>query len=187
MTTLDDNREFIDPTDVPIWNTAIRYGLIGGGIMIAYTLISNLLGMNSMSMVNGAIGIVVSILIYVFVVRSAIKKHRDEELGGFIKLGRAFALGLVACLVTGLITGLFTYLYFNFIDPGSADVMVESMGEMMEGMGLDEDQVALAMEGVKDGFGFGKSMMNGVMGGGIMGAIVSVITGAIMKKEPPMV
>ena len=125
--------------------------------------------------------------IYAGVVYTAIKKHRDDDLGGHITLGRAFLLGLVACIITGLIGGIAAFVYYNFIDPAAVDQIVETTAEMMEGFGLPEEQLEEAIQGARDGFGFGKLMFNSGIGAAIMGSIVSIITAAIMKKEAPMV
>lgn len=186
MAILDENTDFIDQNDVPFMSTALRYGLIGGGLITVLTLLSGALGLNE-STSGGIIATVISLGIYIWIVYASIKQHRDEELGGYITMGRAFLTGLVPVLIAGVIGGLVGFIYYNYIDPAAIDTIVEASAEMMEGFGLNEEQMEEALQATREGFGFGKLMLNSVLGGGIMGAIISGITGAIMKKEPPMV
>ncbi len=187
MANFDENTDIIEQADTPFIGLALKYGLIGGLIVTAWTLLSGVLGLNEASTTSAIVGTLVGLGIYAGVVYTAIKKHRDEDLGGHISLGRAFLLGLISCIVTGLIGGLAAFVYYNFIDPAAIDQIVESTAEMMEGFGLPEEQLEEAIQGARDGFGFGKLMMNSGIGAAIMGGIVSIITAAIMKKEVPMV
>lgn len=186
MAILDEKTDFIDQNDVPFMSTAIKYGLIGGGLAAVLTLLSGALGLNE-STSGGIISSVLSIGIYIWVVYAAIKQHRDEELGGFITMGRAFITGLVPVIITAIIGGLVGYIYFTFIDPSAVEVIVEKSAEMMEGFGMNEEQLEEAMKATREGFGFGKLMLNSLIGGAVLGAIISGITAAIMKKEAPMI
>lgn len=186
MAILDENTDFIDQNDVSFMSTAVRYGLIGGGLITVFTLLSGVLGANE-STTGGMIGFAVSIGIYIWIVYATIKQHRDEELGGYITMGRAFIAGIVPVLITAVIGGLIGFIYYNYIDPSAIDTIVEASAEMMESFGLPEDQMEDAVQATRDGFGFVKMMLNSVIGGGVIGAIISGITGAVMKKEQPMV
>lgn len=187
MNSLDENVDFIDQADVPFLSTAVKYGLIGGGIATVWTLLTSLLGINPGSGTGAILGLVVGIGIYGGIVYAGIKQHRDDELGGYITMGRAFLLGLVTCVITGIISGIVGFIYYNYIDPAAMELAIEASIEMMESFGLPEDQMEEAAKGARDGFGFGKLMLNSVIMSGIFGAIISAIMGAIMKKEAPMV
>ncbi|MEM1121688.1 MAG: DUF4199 domain-containing protein, partial [Bacteroidota bacterium] len=89
MAILDENTDIIDQSEVSFMPTALRYGLIGGGIITVLTLLSGVLGLNT-STAGGIASFVLSLGIYIWIVYAAIKHHRDEELGGFITMGRAF-------------------------------------------------------------------------------------------------
>lgn len=187
MNSLDENVDIIDQTEVPFLNTAIKYGLIGGGIATVWTLLTSILGINPGSGTGAILGLVVGIGIYAGIVYAGIKQHRDEELGGYVTMGRAFMVGLVSCVITGIISGLVGFIYYNYIDPAAMEQAIEASAEMMESFGLPEDQMEEAIQATRDGFGFGKLMLNSVIMSGILGAIISGIMGAIMKKEAPLV
>ena len=103
MDPIDEGHLPPNQSDVPYFSTALRYGLIGGAISIAFSLIANLAGLvdytgaESNMLVNiVSFGITVGIVIF------AIQAHRDTELGGYITFGRAFTVGFVAVMVAGL-------------------------------------------------------------------------------------
>lgn len=187
MNSLDENLDIIDQTDVPFLKTAIKFGFLGGGITTVWTLLSGMLSISPTSTTGMVVGTIIGIGVYIWVTYAGIKQHRDEELGGYITMGRAFLTGLVACIIVGLISGLANFIYFNFIDPAAIEQMVEASMEMLEGFGMSEEQLEEAAKGTREGFSFFRQLIGGIIGGGIFGAIVSGITGAIMKKEAPMV
>lgn len=183
MANLDENTDFIDQADVPFISTAIKYGLIGGGVLFAWTLLAGVLDL----MGNTTVGFVVGLIIYIGLVYAVIKHHRDEDLGGYITMGRAFIVGLVTCILMGIIGGISNYVYLTYIDPGAVEKILAASAEMMEGFGLNEEQMEEAMKGAREGMGFTSQLLNSTIMSAIFGAIISGITGAIMKKEAPMV
>ncbi len=172
MTTLETSETSIFPT-------AMRFGLIGGLIVIVWTLIKNMSGLATNSMAG-----IIDMAIYGFVIYSAIKGVRELQ-GNHISFGKAVGAGVIACSIMGLIAGLFGYIYYNFIDPAAADEIIAYSIEMMEGMGMGEDVLEATAESGKDGFTLFRQVLGGLGGGAFLGLIGSLIGGAIMKKDPP--
>ena len=181
MATLDDDFGYIDPSTVPPYPTAIRYGLIGGLISVVYGLIANLTGLTNPTggMMTLLLASVVGIVIGVGIIVFAIKHHRDNELGGYISFGRAFILGLIVSLISGLISVAFNYIYMNFIDPNFMSEMMEGMEEMLSNFGVPEEQMEQALIDAEKGFGPTRMLMNTTIGG----VVLALIIGAIMKKN----
>ena len=184
MATLDYNTDYPDPSDVPMMPTALRYGLIGGLVMIVYGIVMNLIGMGAGTgndMLNG----ILSLVVFAGVIYFALQKHRDEDLGGYMSYGRGLGLGTLTCLFMGILGGIFTYVYMAFIDPSIIDQILERTREQYENMGMDEEQIEMSLSMVE-------SMTNPIMmtfwsvvGYVIMGFIASLIISAIVKKNPP--
>ncbi|HMQ62375.1 MAG TPA: DUF4199 domain-containing protein, partial [Flavilitoribacter sp.] len=110
---------------------------------------------------------------------------RDKDLGGYINFGKAFLTGFVALLISGVIGIIFSYIYMNFIEPDYAqNVMRESM-EMMEDFGVQMDDAQME-EAMQRGGNPGSimSMLFGFLGSAFFSAIISLIVGAVMKKDP---
>ena len=182
-----DSSRLPDPGSVPFINTAVRYGVIGGLIFIIYGMIANFTGFNRPSAGIGAmvLNFLIFIGLYVGIQVAAIKKHRDEELGGAIQFGRAFMVGIVVAVIAGIISAVFNYFYMTVIDPDMLSTMVEEMEVMYERMGMSESQIEAAMEQIRTGFEPTKMFVQGIIMSVIMGGIVALIVAAIMKKNPP--
>jgi hypothetical protein len=93
-----------------VWPTAIRHGLITGGLLILFTLLIYALGM----MQNKALGFV-SILLFIGGMYIGTKNYRAHVLGGFMTYGKAFTtaffIGLVASGIIVRIHLFFLYLF----------------------------------------------------------------------------
>ncbi len=166
-------------SETSIFPTAMRFGLIGGLIVIVWNLIKNMAGLATNSMAG-----IVDMAIYGFIIYSAIKGVRELQ-GNHISFGKSVGVGVVACALMGLIGGIFAYVYYNFIDPSAVEEIVAYTVEMMEGFGLDEEVLEASAQGARDGFGLFQQVLGGLGGGAFMGLIGSLIGGAIMKKDPP--
>jgi len=182
MATLDDN--FIEPSEVSLWPTALRYGGIAAVILIAMALVMHLTGMVDYAAQGGGsyawISSILKYVIWTAALVMAIKYHRDNELGGFISFGRGFGVAFVTSLVIGLLSGIYTFLFFSFIAPEALDVMYEAAIENMP-----EDQAEAAggmMEMMMSPIAMiFYSLFEAIFGGGI----ASLIVAAIMKRERP--
>ncbi len=167
-------------TEQSLMPTAMRYGLIGGLIAIVWALVKNMSGLMTNSMAG-----IVDLLVYVFIVFSAIKALRTAQ-GEHISFGKAVGVGTLACAIAGLLAGVFNFVYFNFIDPSAVEEIVAYSMEMMEGFGLEEEALEAAAESARNGFTLPRSLMSGVGSGAVIGLIGSLIGGAVMKKEAPI-
>jgi len=175
-----DNIDELNVKNASPFPVALRYGLIGGLIGIVLTLATYLAGMQgTIPTILNIIGTIVSIAIIVY----AIRAHRDNDLGGYISYGRCLGVGVLTSLVMGIIGAISTVILYNFIDPGIMDAMMQPQIEAMEDRGMSDEDIenAMSMMGIFQSPAFlaGAALLVSV----IMGLIVSVIAGAVMKKE----
>lgn len=189
MTTLDAPNNNIDPKDVSIFPTALRYGLIGGLVSIVISLLGNVLGLvdpcAGFSGTN-AIFTFLGIGVYIVVGVMAIKHHRDEELGGYASFGRAFSLIFMTLLIMGALGGAFTFLYMNIIDPTMVDTVLECTAQTYEEQGLSAQQIERSMGMVKMMYQPGLQLvLNLLVGPAFSGALFGLIMAAFLKKNPP--
>jgi uncharacterized membrane protein YhaH (DUF805 family) len=187
MSTLDAP-QMINQSTVSPFPTAVRYGVIGGLILVAYALIGNLTGLTKPSAGFGILIVsgLISIAIYIAVLVMAVRKHRDQDLGGYITFGRAFVVALIASLIASLLSTIFQYVYITVIDPNYMTTMVDEMQVMYERMGLSQEQIDAAMEQAGAAMTPGRIIMQGILGSVIIGAIVSLIVAAIMQRKPKL-
>ena len=184
MSTLDSPT--FSNNSASIWPTILRYGLIGGLIFITYGLIGNITGMTSPGAGFGtlALNFLVSIILYVGIIIVAIRHFRDQENEGFVSFGKAFGIGLGVALIAGIMSSAFTYVYVTAIDPSYFDTVIEETAKLYERLGMSEEQIEQAMAEVRKNFTPMGLMRQALIGNLIMGAIVSAIVAAILKKNP---
>ncbi len=178
-----DNIDELDIKDVSPFPTALRYGVIGGLIGIALGLV---LYLTDMDMTMTIIVSLLSIVVYIAVVIMAIRAHRDKELGGYISFGRCLGVGMITVIVMSIIGVLWTVILNTFIDPDLAEKSVEKAVEMMENFGMSDDEIEEARERAMESSGLGQQVKNSLIFTPIVGLIISLIAGAVMKKDRPI-
>lgn len=188
MEIMDNIQQGNDPKSVSPYPTALRFGVIGGLCFVVYGLVLYMFFSNPAEAGAGAMlyqhG--VSTAIFVTIMVLAVKKHRDEDLRGYITFGRAFLTGFVTVLIARTIYALFGLLYSTVIHPDFAKEMQENLRTMYENQGMSEEQIEQAL-------GFVEMFSNPMVGLGfvvvwaaISGAIVAAIVAAVMQKERPV-
>ncbi len=186
MNTLD-TPNIPNPASVSYSSRALRFGLIGGLISLGFCFISNLTGLAQPGNTgSGLLMMVVSLAISFGIAYMATKSHRDEDLGGYITLGRGLAIGFVALMIATILGAIFNYIYLSFIDPGMMERAFEQMREQFEERGMSEEQIDAALSMSQK---FTSPLMTSIFalgGGAFFSLIISLVAGAILKKDPPM-
>lgn len=182
MDTLDNPNKIIDPSTVSYQSISLRNGAIAGLILIIIGLIGNLTGISDPTQPNSATNWIMNIVnwgIMIAFMVMAVKKHRDEDLGGFITFGRAFGVGFLVTLVLSVITAVWVYVYFGFVDPDMATTIMENS---LAQQGIEDDAM---IDQMKFWFSPGAMAIYGLLGSLFFGAILSLIIAAVMKKNAP--
>lgn len=167
---------------------AIKSGLIIGVILVVLTLLLYIV--DSTLLASTWVGIFTFVLLLVLVSYFGIQ-HR-KEIGGFLSFGNAWVYSMQVFVAAGIIGTLFNIILYNVVDPELpaivADQSVENAESMMQGFGMPEDQLDEALEKTREDtierFGITGSLI-GFLYGLIVYAILSLITGAIIKKKEP--
>lgn len=110
------------------------------------------------------------------------QKEFKDELGGFITFGQAFSTGFRYAVFTGLVTGVFIYLYYSILNPEAYDKVLEITQTSMEEQNAPSSQIEKTMD-IMHSWGPLLSAFGVAVGSAIVGAIISLITAAIIKKE----
>ena len=193
MTTIDEPNTYLDPSNVPYFQTALRYGLIGGLILVAWGLVAQMTGLadpcaatqgSGSSVMIGLISFAVLLGVMALIGVMAIRQH-TTDLGGYITFGRAFVVSLVALIVAGVISGLFNVLYMTVIDPGITETVMDCMGDFYEEQGMDQDQIDAALGFLKIMYNPFLQIVTSLFTSAFFAAIVGLILAAVMKKNPP--
>jgi len=180
----------MEQTNTSPFKPALTYGIYLALINIVILLIiwaANLienLGLMGTSLISLLNLTVMVIFLVVFT-----KLYRDKILGGKITFRQAFAFGVLIVVCSSLISSLFSYILNRFIDPGYAGRIMTAMQEktyqMLSNRGVSDDQIETAMrtfeeKGVPTPL---DSLQQAILGGFVGGAIMSLISSAIVKKN----
>jgi hypothetical protein len=183
-----DNPSNLAETPASPWSIAMRFGGLTALVLIVLGLIGYLGGFTDPSNGTSTMSILFSVLTFATWIGGVIMAVRayKASLGGFISFGTAFKTSFFTILVISAITAVWSFLFYSFIATDFLEVVLEFMRTTMEGQGLDDDAIDMAMgmyEIVYTPVGMvGASLISGLIGG----AIVSLIVGAAMKKDRPL-
>ncbi len=161
-------------------SNATKYGLMLGMLIVIYGLILLLVGISREQWASYPDYLFIIIALYL-----CLKTYRDKLNGGYMTFGEGFRSGAMVTFLSSSISGLYVYLMAAVIDPGMIDFVMEQAEMEMEASGNSDKEIEMAMEWME-------KMMTPIFFGfmvwisfGIFGGVVSLITSAIMKKDPP--
>ena len=185
MSILDQqDSNYIEPQTVSPRPTGIRWGIILGLISVVLGAIFMITGMQDFSGQKSnwipnlfTYGSMIAVFYYAFT------QHRDQELGGFMSLGRAISLGFWIALINGLFAVVFTYVYFTFIQPDLMDTIKQTAIDQTENRGGNVEQAKEGIEMMSWMFKPGSFAIMAFMGSLFLGFILSLIIGLIVRKE----
>ncbi|MDB5134308.1 MAG: hypothetical protein JWP37_911 [Mucilaginibacter sp.] len=110
------------------------------------------------------------------------QKEYKDQLGGYIKFGEGFSIGLRYAIYSGLLFGVFLYVYLAFLSPEVLVKSAESQRDAMAAKGLSPEQIDNAIKiSIKFGAIIGAVFV--ALFYVILGVILGLIGAAIFKKE----
>jgi hypothetical protein len=173
-----------------IWQFTMTYGAILGIIMVIVSVLLYLLGLMKFNILMSVVIFLINVGILVTVVFIGTKRYRDDMLGGYIDYGKAFLVGMLIVVFSSVLTTFYNIVFNTFIDPDYYDRTIEAAkewtGNFMYSKGVPEEQIDQALEQMssREKPSVVSMIFGGIVTGAIGGAIISLITAAILKKEP---
>jgi hypothetical protein len=160
-------------------NLGIKIGIVAGIInSIAWYVIANSLGYYSFAVEQYRY--YVTLLLLLFGIAISVYFERKNK-GGFIDFKDAAKSGVLYSIALSLILATFSSIYYKFIIPDAVDYFVsEARKSMIDGK-VTEENIAKSIETVISYFGFFRMLMSTL----IMGVILSLIAGALLRKKNP--
>ena len=166
-------------------NSATKFMLKYGAFLALSTIIIGLLNYSfgNIYKPHWIINLLNFLLMVAFIVL-AIKAFKDSN-NGFLKFGEALKIGLGVALISTLINIIYFYVFVYVIEPDFMTRMSEFQQQMMyeKFPDMPEEQLEVALEmNKKFSTPLAISLLL-IVWGLFIGLIVSLITGAVMKKE----
>lgn len=149
------------------------------GVLILHMIIADIGGFFT-AKINSFLGIVIYFLVMLYAVYAYRKEYCDNQ----ISFGHAFGFTVYLSLLVGILISAFNYLYLNFISPDLGELVRIMSEEAMIERGVPEDSIEQAMEMRAKFQTLPWMVLFGTLTYLLMGLIMGVIGGAILKKEP---
>jgi O-antigen ligase len=163
-----------------IGKVAMKYGLILGLLSIVYFLVLSFAGVLGKTQVWSYLGIIFTIAV-IYLAHKAFKEEGD----GFMSYSQGLGIGTLICLYSSILSSIFTFVYISYVD----DTMIQNIREKsiadMEARGMSPAQIDQAMGFSETFMSPGFMLIMGIVGGVLIGFIVSLIVSAITKNANP--
>lgn len=168
----------------------MTYGLYLGIVMVIFSLILFLLNIKPVGFTAPIILGLVSIAITFLGIFFSTKKIRNEVLGGEMTYGQGFVIGVLVIFFAAILSAVYNYIQTTIIDPDYMRTILEEqkewMYEFMSSKGVADDQIEKAMESIDEKMVNTnpiKTIFTNIISSTVFGAIISLITAAILKKK----
>lgn len=173
---LDENPT-AQPT-IEIKDIAIKFGIIGGlaGILISLILFISNLQYESWSKWLQSLIMIVAIFLGVKAIAAA---HKNR----LIPFGILFKGGMIITAIISIISVVYFFFYANFIETDFINNLLELSRKQMAERGLSEEQIEQGIELSKKFMSPTIMAVISTFSSLFIGAIVSLISAAVLKKD----
>jgi ethanolamine transporter EutH len=165
------------------------YGLILGGVTVAYSMITYVLGINLLNTAFSIFNFVFSLTLIGFFIFLGTKTYRDKFSEGYITYGKSLLSCLLIGIVSAVVLGIYTFVFFKTIDPAYFDSMInEFMTKIEANPQIPAETVDMIYGKMVEQFHKPaiyqalQSLAFSAISAGILGLII----GAFTKKERPL-
>ncbi len=162
-------------------NTVLRYGIIGGLMMVVLGMINWYL-CKPLGYMASQIGGYVFIILSLSTIYFGIRHYRDELLGGRIRFGQAFSTGLLIALIPSVFMFFYTMLFFKI---WGAEFQRWAMDEFQKQMSAKEfalmQQQIEANRALYENLAFqGFIMFATVL---LIGVVIALLSAMLLKRD----
>ncbi len=168
---------------------AAKSGAILGGISIVITLLVYIIDITLMS--QWWFELLIIIMTFCLVLVFGINYR--NSIGGYLDFKSSYLYSFIMLVIAGLISTVFNILLFEFIDPEAVklivDATIDNAEQMMRSFGAPEDAIEESiaeMEKTMPGRFSVMGLLKQYVITIIVYAVISLITGAIIKKKEPL-
>lgn len=173
----------INITQTTVTSVGIRYALLLAVSGVLIDFIVRIAGLSFMSYgVVAGLSWLVAAVVFIVLAHSAFKKGNENRMS----FGQGLAITMIMLLISTLVLSLFNYTYLHYIDTDFVEHMKVGMTEFMERHNVPDEQIAESTAKFDEmNAGLGKSIINGLKNGVIGGLILGAIISAFTKRNAP--
>ncbi|MGA9997194.1 MAG: DUF4199 domain-containing protein [Pyrinomonadaceae bacterium] len=161
--------------------TEIKFGLILGLGICAYTIIAHLLGFYTTNIRTGKYGDVAITLLPVVTLFLAIREKRN--LKGSLTLLEGLKTGLLVALISFPISTAFLWIYHHFINPNWLEFILAYERDSMARAGVSAAEIASRLNAQRAGNSDLAQLVGGLIGTIILGLVLSLIFSLILRRR----
>ena len=104
----------------PLVNVPLKFGTLGGGLVILMFIITYFLGKNPLIDLKFFDFIIIPIFIFF-----SLKEFRDFRNGGILHFWQGMTIGVLNYLALAVLSAIFTLVFLSFIDSQLIDLYIE--------------------------------------------------------------
>lgn len=169
------------------WPLALKYALVLAFSYIAINLVFYLINPDASNgewSLMGTIQLLITLLVWVYVLYIAAKARREQDLNGEITYGQSLGFMMITSLPATFIVGLYAYVFAAYIAPEIVEKAWNMQAEKMSQKGMSDEEIDQAMK-IAHIFRNPAIMIFGSM---IWQMVISLLLGLIVsiftKKDP---
>jgi hypothetical protein len=166
-------------------STTLLYSLIMAIGQIVLTLVGYFLGYQTDKINQGSWFGVVPLVYAIVVYTLGIRAVREESPGKYLTYGKGVGTGMMIALYSGIIGSIYGYIHFAFVNPSFPDYLIEASRVKWAATGMSDARMEAMEKSVRM---FTKPAVQAVFGFCmtlVFGLIISLITSAFQKRNPP--
>ncbi len=164
------------------FNQAVKFGVITGAALIAYSVVLYVTDVNLFDTVFSIINGLINFGLLIFMAVFAINKTRDLQLEGKITFLQAFLVGGVTLLIASYINSLFGFVLNQYIDPEYLTRQMDNFINNLEGK-VPENMMDGIIEKMEENSDAMKNLIKGLWMSPIFAIVVSAIISLFIKKD----
>jgi hypothetical protein len=164
-------------------SVGIRYGVLLAATSVLVDFLIRIAGFSFLTYGITAFtaGIAVAI-VWLIVAHSAFKKMN----GGLMSFSQGLTIAVIMLFISAVFASMFNFIYINYIDNEFVANLKSGMAEFMERNNIPDDQIAKSTAKFDEmNVGIGMSLLNGVKNGIIGGLLLGAIISAFTKRNQP--
>ena len=135
-------------------------------------------------LIGAGLGLLGAIVITITGLVLGIRAVRKDKGPGKFSYGQALLAGVLISLFSSVFGTIFHTTYVKFINPEFTETSVRWMEGMMERGNVPADKAEEAIEEMRRKSTMGYQVRNSLIGGLVIGGLISLIAAAFLKRNP---